>query len=329
MQVLKIVVPLLLFIMLAACQAAGGDATSPDSQAPGLNETPFAPADTTPPPATQAYCKNGGVVTVQGNEALAAKVNGQPIPLALYQRQAAQAQVALVQQGVDPNTKDGQDAIKGLQEQVLGQLIDNSIVEQAAKADNISVTDADVNNRIQQIVNDAGGNDKFQTYLDKNQLTLEDLCIQVRASVIGESMLAHVTADMPTKVEQLHVAHILFSKREDADAALKKLQAGEDFAATAKELSQDEATKDNGGDLGWIPKGVMPAEFEAAAFQLQAGQVSPVVQTQLGFHLIKVLERDPSRELSQDLLQNQRQVAFLAWLDTQRSSAKIEKLISP
>ena len=99
----------------------------------------------------------------------AAKVDGQPIPLALYQRQAAQAQVALVQQGVDPNTKDGQDAIKGLQEQVLGQLIDNSIVEQAAKADNISVTDADVNNRIQQIVNDAGGNDKFQTYLDKNR----------------------------------------------------------------------------------------------------------------------------------------------------------------
>ena len=109
-------------------------------------------------------------------------------------------------------------------------------------------------------------------------------------------MLAHVTADMPTKVEQLHVAHILFAKREDADAALKRLQAGEDFAATAKETSQDEATKDNGGDLGWIPKGVMAPEFEAAAFQLQPGQVSPVVQTQLGFHLIKVLERDPSRE---------------------------------
>lgn len=304
---------------------------SPIGGTSAASETPFGPPQTLPPPAVaqEAYCKNAGAITVAANDPLAAKVNGEPIPLAQYQRQVAQEQSALEAQGVDPKSKSGQDTLKGLGQQVLGQLIDDSIVEQAARQENISVSDQDVNNRIQQMIDDAGGRDKFDTYLKTTQLQLDDLCTQIRASIFGEIMITRVTASMPTKVEQVHAAQILLSSQADADNVLAQLKAGKDFAALAKQYSKDEATRDNGGDLGWFPKGIMPPEFETVAFQLQPGQISGVVSTQLGFHIIQVLERDPARELSPDLLQNQKQQAFLAWLDAQRNKAKIEKLVNP
>ena len=63
--------------------------------------------------------------------------------------------------------------------------------------------------------------------------------------------------------------------------------------------------------------------------QLKPGQVSGIIQDQLGFDIVKVLERDSARDLSPELLQYQRQQAFLAWLDAQRNKAKIEKLANP
>ncbi len=339
-------------LVLTACEEAS-PATDPNTPAPNpipttagvVVNTPAGAVPTevtlnvpppgTPPPtqtlpaASTPYCKNGGAINPAPNEALAAKVNGQGIPLGLYQRQAAQAQAALAAQGLDPNSKQGQEEIKGLQQQVLGQLIDDLVIEQAARQENVNVTNQDVDNRIQQLINDAGGRDKFDDYLKTNQLLLDDLCTQIRTTIFGETMLNRVTAALPTKVEQVHAAHILLSTKAEADQVLAQVKAKKDFAALAKQYSKEEATRNNGGDLGWFPKGIMPPEFEAAAFQLQPGQVSGVVTTPLGFHIIKVLERDPARVLSPELAQNQKQQAFLAWLDARRKQAKIEHLVNP
>lgn len=337
-----------LLTLLAACQESPSTEPNPNGTATPIlsvatpvggtaaaEETPLAPpataAQTAAPSAVAqaAYCKNGGAVAVAASDPLAAKVNGQPIPLSEYQRQVAQAQAALQAQGLDPKSANGQETLKGLNQQVLGQLIDDVIVEQAAQQQSVSISGQDVNNRIQQMIDDAGGRDKFDAYLKTTQLQLDDLCTQIRASLYGEAMLARVTTGLPTKVEQAHAAQILLASQSDANNVLSQLQSGKDFAALAKQYSKDEATRDNGGDLGWFPKGVMPPEFETVVFQMQPGQISGVVSTQLGFHIIKLLERDPARELSSDLLQNQKQQAFLAWLESQRNTAKIEKFVNP
>ncbi len=312
---------LALFLALAACSGTQPSATSnpPTAAAP--------PSLGTSPSGPSGYCVNGGAVVAQANEPLAARVNGQAIPLSQYQRQAQQSEVALIQQGVDPNSEQGKEALKGLREQVLAQLIDDALVEQEAKAQNIGISVNEVNDRVQQIINDAGSLEKFDQYLNNNQLTVQDLCQQIRANLFGEAMMARVTTNLPTRVEQVRVAHILFAKKEDADAALQKLNGGTDFAALAKQVSQDEATRDNGGDLGWFPRDVMPPEFEQAAFALAPGKTSGVVATQLGLHILKLLERDAARALSPELIQNQRLSVFSAWLEGLRAKSKIETLV--
>ena len=111
--------------------------------------------------------------------------------------------------------------------------------------------------------------------------------------------------------EQIHARHILISAgssgtpdaskpanpaekaqaRAKAEEVLKRVRAGEDFASLAKQFSSDPGSKDNGGDLGWFGHGQMVPEFEKAAFALQPGQISDVVESQFGFHIIKLEER--------------------------------------
>lgn len=85
---------------------------------------------------------------------------------------------------------------------------------------------------------------------------------------------------------EVHARHILVATEDDAQAALKRIKAGEDFAKVAKEVSKDPGTE--GGDLGWFTKDRMVPEFAEAAFKLEPGQVSNPVKSQFGWHIIKL-----------------------------------------
>ena len=106
--------------------------------------------------------------------------------------------------------------------------------------------------------------------------------------------------------EQVHVAHILVAaSAPDAEAQAQKilesLRGGADFAQTAEKQSADPGSAAKGGDLGWVVKGKMVPEFEAAAFALKKpGELSDLVKSQFGYHIIKLIERKPARQQTLD-----------------------------
>jgi len=151
----------------------------------------------------------------------------------------------------------------------------------------------------------------------------------VEADLLYSKLQDLFASRVPTREEQVHARHILVETEEEAQTVLARLEAGEDFVSLAKEFSTDESTKEDGGDLGWFPRGVMVPEFEEAAFALQPGETSDIVQTSFGYHIIQVEERDPDRELEPYLLERRRTSALSDWLEEQRQSEAVERRWSP
>jgi parvulin-like peptidyl-prolyl isomerase len=153
----------------------------------------------------------------------------------------------------------------------------------------------------------------------------QDVQDQILRRKLSEALASAVG---PT-AEQIHARHILVPDETAAQAVLARLRAGESFEALAAELSTDSSNKDNGGDLSWFPRGEMVSEFEDAAFKLQPGQLSEPVKTQFGVHIIRVDERDSSRALEPDQLENLKASALSKWLEAEEEQHRIARLLSP
>jgi parvulin-like peptidyl-prolyl isomerase len=142
-------------------------------------------------------------------------------------------------------------------------------------------------------------------------------------------MLTRVSATVPTAAEQVHVRQVLVSSQALAQTIRDRARKGEELAALAKQYSIDAVSKANGGDLGWLAKGMVDPRLDAVLFVLPVGQVSDVVTTGYGFAVVQVIEKDASRALSAELIQSKKQAVFLTWLQAVRSGSKIEKLVQP
>jgi hypothetical protein len=141
----------------------------------------------------------------------------------------------------------------------------------------------------------------------------------LESQLYRDKLQAALAAEVPATQEQVHARHILVPDLVSAQAVLARLNAGEDFAAVAADVSTDESNKESGGDLGWFGRGTMVAPFENAAFSLPVGQLSEPVQTDFGYHIIEVLERG-ERPLEGADLERAREAALTDWLDAQRTA---------
>jgi parvulin-like peptidyl-prolyl isomerase len=169
----------------------------------------------------------------------------------------------------------------------------------------------------------------LQDLITKNSLTEADLRDNLQQSLLQDKLQTAIGDEqVPAVQEQVHARHILVATEDQARDVLTQLQNGADFATLAQQVSTDPGSKDKGGDLGWFGRGVMDKPFEDAAFALQPGQLSDVVQGANGFHVIQVLERDPNRAVPPDQLQTQRAKAYQDWIQARRTGPDVKLQLS-
>ena len=207
--------------------------------------------------------------------------------------------------------------------QIRGQALESMIVEQLlseqVKKAGINITDKDVDDKLNEIIAAQPGGmtmESFKAMLAAQGQSFEAVKGQIKKTLGYEKLLGAVEVnDAEAKIfydenkedfnkpEQVKASHILIKVAPTAtteekvaaktkiDGLLKQVKAGGDFAALAKENSDDPGSKVMGGDLGFFDRSTMVKEFADTAFAMKVGQISNVVETQFGYHIIKVTDR--------------------------------------
>ncbi|MCA9861255.1 MAG: peptidyl-prolyl cis-trans isomerase, partial [Thermomicrobiales bacterium] len=151
-----------------------------------------------------------------------------------------------------------------------------------------------------------------------------------RPALARDLVSGYFTQQIGQSAEQVHAEHILVGTQELAEKLYQDALADPDsFEQLAQETSIDTGTAPNGGDLGWFTRGVMVEPFEDVAFSLAPGEISEPVQTQFGWHVIKVIDHAEDRALTDDQISQAAQAESTRWLDDQRASASISSEVEP
>jgi foldase protein PrsA len=318
-------------LLLVGCGAGQSALPATEPATPALTaQVPVATQVSAPLATTSSPAPAGaGEGSTQDGRPLAARVNGQPIFLDVYQKQVAQTEKALTEQDVILEGEEGQAQVAQIRQNVLNGLIEQAIIEQAAAAAGISVTQEELDATVQQSIALGQGQESLDQWLAENDMTMETFRETQRSQLIASKMIEYVTALVPTTAEQVHARHIRTSDRAGAQALLDQLKGGANFAALAQQASEDVSTAANGGDLGWFPRDVplMPPQVVESAFAMPQGDISDIVESDQGFHIVKVEAREANRPLAPEMLLYLRQKAFETWLTEEWHKATIERYI--
>lgn len=234
---------------------------------------------------------------------------------------------------------DGQEPID-----ILDQLIDFELVVQAAKAEGVQTDEAAIDQQIEMLRAQLGNDEEqFLSFLQSSSID----SVETLRQLLADQQMVDAMVNQHTIVEQARASHILLigdsaeaieARKSEAEALLKEIEAGADFATLANEKSEDPGSQANGGDLGWAPKGVFVTEFEDAIFSMKPNEVR-LVQSDFGWHIIKLLEGPEVRPLeNRQYFQSQAvleafEKSFVPWVDQLRQTAtdngEIEVLVDP
>lgn len=274
---------------------------------------------------TASPTANPGLTAQPGQETqpevIIATVNGQPIAMEAFQRELARYEAGYTSLGwqvADPAAH---------KQQVLDLLIERELLRQLAAKQGVVVSDETVDAEIDAMIQQKG-QQYFDAWLSSNYYTLAEYREEIRLGLLAEQLKAPVVASVPTATEQVRARHILVNTQTQAEQILARLQAGEDFGALAAAYSLDITTKNNGGDLGWFPRGgLLVPEAEEAAFNMPPGQPAVVVISAWGAHVIQTLEVDPARQVGPETHVRLVQKAIDEWQSELRLGADIQQLV--
>jgi parvulin-like peptidyl-prolyl isomerase len=241
----------------------------------------------------------------------AAIVNGEYITLVEFQAELARFKTAQTELG---KTVNDEEANKIVLEDMIAQVL----LAQGARAENFTLTEADLQSRIDALANQLGGAGQLSAWQSAHGYDDASFRIALKRSAEAAWMRDQIIAKVPASVEQVHIKQILTYTEADAQYVLNQLNGGADFDEMA--ALYDPFTR---GELGWVPQGyLLDKPLDDAVFALQAGSYTTVIATDAGFHVVKVLER-AEHPLSPDALLSMQENALKQWIDEQRAKAQI------
>ncbi len=242
----------------------------------------------------------------------AATVNGKFISLSQFYKQVSYLK-NFNNQVSDSLSKEISDEIT-LRKRVLSNIIDSNMVRQEAEKNNIKVTKKDIEDAYKTAADANGGTDQIEQVLSKlygmNKDQFMDLIEeQLYREKVQEKLLT-----------QYHIKHILLTDQPKADAAKARLDKGESFDAVASSASEDSNSKAQGGDLGWLSRGDLKdkidPEFEKTIVAMKKGQVSGIIKTKYGYHIVKLEDKKGKIDMTIE-----------DWITSIEKKAKIHRFI--
>jgi peptidyl-prolyl cis-trans isomerase C len=338
------VLPLVFALAFSACSK---DNPAAASNAPAA-QTGGQPAAEAPPKPVPAQLPE-----------VVARVNGETIAKSEFEKAIKNVE-GRAGQPVPANERDR--VYRG----ILDQLIAYRLLMQETRSRKIDVPEAEIDARVAQIRQQFPSEDVFKQTLAQQNMSVEQLREDARSDMRVAKMLetevnAGVTVqpqdvdafykgnpDKFKQGERVRASHILIRTPEKADAktkdearakaadVLKQVKGGKEFGELAKHYSQDPGSAANGGDLGYFMQGQMVGPFEQAAFSMKPGEVSDLVETPFGFHIIKVADKQAARtvpleevkpQIEQFLQNQQRQQKTDAFVNALKAKGKVEILI--
>jgi len=248
---------------------------------------------------------------------MALLVNGEGISIDEYN--AALKRLQDAQQSINKvNTAQEQ------RDSVIENFVTEILMAQAAVQNGKVLDDTDLQNRINALIKDIGGEDKLTAWQQRYEYTPETFRASLRRSILLSWQRDEIINAVPTTADQIHARQILVKDEDNAAYAYAQLKTGTDFEKLA--FDYDPLL---GGDLSWFPQwGLTQQNVADAAFALQPGEYSEVIRSEIGYHIIYVIERDPNHTLSVNMRRMLQEKAILDWLTAAKASSSIEILVN-
>lgn len=239
-----------------------------------------------------------------GDPASAAVVNGEPISISQLRPLVVDSTGVVSPVTGEPQT-EREAATQALSELSLLSLLGQELERLGGER----VTDADVEAALSDAAEAAGGDEAFQAQLDAQGVTRTRARLDQAFGLTVDRLIDQLAKGIEVSDEDVefaystqyglpNVSHILAATEEEAQQVVDRIEAGEDFAAVAQEVSTDPGSAPQGGALGPLQVGAFVPEFEEAALALEPGEVSAPVETQFGWHVITT---EAGQELTEEL----------------------------
>lgn len=285
-HIIPILLAVILVLLTVSCGSPGENQTVAGTASPlPPTRTPFPPSPTPIPSA--------------------AVVNGEIITLSAYQEELARYKAAVNRELTEED-----------RERVIEDLIDRTLLAQAAAGEGFQISEEELTARIEALTSD---NQPITDWLANFGYTEESFRENFRRSLAAAWMRDKIIAEVPQQAEQIHAQQILLYDQAGAETVFQSLESGGRFEELA--ANYDPQTR---GDLGWFPRGFLTIpELDEILFNQDVGEYSDIIETEIGYHIIKVLDKEASKDINPAVRMELQKKALQNWLERRRKLSTI------